>query len=215
MNKIELHHALPEVFAACETFGQSDVWNTDLCFERGQLYLIEAASGTGKSSLCSFIIGFRNDYRGTITFDGEDIRRYTVNRWAGLRCSSLAYMFQELRLFPELTAYENVEIKNRITACKTRKQIEDWFEALGIGDKLNAKIGQMSFGQQQRVALMRSLVQPFDFLLIDEPVSHLDEANGRIMGDILLEEVKAQGAGLIATSIGKHISLLYDKHLRL
>jgi len=73
----------------------------------------------------------------------------------------------------------------------------------------------MSFGQQQRVALIRALVQPFDFLLADEPISHLDDANAHVMGEILMEEVRAQGAGLIITSIGKHMDLAYDHIIQL
>ena len=73
----------------------------------------------------------------------------------------------------------------------------------------------MSFGQQQRVALMRALVQPMDFLFVDEPVSHLDDTNARIMADIMMEEATRQGAGVVVTSIGKHVDLNYDKTLRL
>ena len=73
----------------------------------------------------------------------------------------------------------------------------------------------MSFGQQQRVAMMRALVQPFDFILADEPISHLDDNNSRIMGQILMEEARRQGAGVIVTSIGKHIDLDYERTLRL
>lgn len=73
----------------------------------------------------------------------------------------------------------------------------------------------MSYGQQQRVALIRALVQPFDFILLDEPISHLDDANARVMGEIVMEEGRRQGAGIIMTSIGKHIDLDYDKILRL
>lgn len=73
----------------------------------------------------------------------------------------------------------------------------------------------MSFGQQQRVAMIRALVQPFDFLLADEPISHLDEENGRTMGEIMMEEARSQGAGVIVTSIGKHIALDYEKTFRL
>jgi ABC-type phosphate/phosphonate transport system ATPase subunit len=71
----------------------------------------------------------------------------------------------------------------------------------------------MSYGQQQRVALMRALAQPFDFLLADEPISHLDDANAQAMGQLMLRETRAQGAGLIVTSIGKHLDLPYDNHL--
>ena len=108
-----------------------------------------------------------------------------------------------------------MEIKNRLTGFKTKECINRWFEMLGIDDKRDVKVGRMSFGQQQRVAMMRALVQPFDFLLADEPISHLDDCNSEIMGRIMLEEAHAQGAGVIVTSIGKHIELEYDKIFRL
>ena len=120
-----------------------------------------------------------------------------------------------MRLFPELTAWENVKIKNNLTNFSTSNVVYSWFERLGIADKKNSLIGEMSFGQQQRVALMRALVQPFDFILLDEPISHLDDANGKIVGQIVMEEAAKQGAGVIMTSIGKHIDLNYDKIVRL
>ena len=73
----------------------------------------------------------------------------------------------------------------------------------------------MSYGQQQRVALIRSLCQPFEFLVLDEPISHLDDHNSDVMRDIILTEVERQGAALIATSIGKHMNIEYDKILSL
>ena len=116
---------------------------------------------------------------------------------------------------PELTAWENVQLKNSLTGHCKRKQIEDWFSRLGISDKWDQQIGKMSFGQQQRVAFVRALCQPFDFIFLDEPVSHLDDGNGKIMADILHEEAEKQGAGIIVTSIGKHIPLNYDRVLSL
>jgi putative ABC transport system ATP-binding protein len=214
VEKIELHNPLPEVFSQ-RTDLHSDIWQQEVTFEKGHLYLIEADSGTGKSSLCSYIIGYRHDYSGTITFDGNDISNMRVADWVAVRQHSLSHLFQELRLFPELTAFENVEIKNKITGFKSRKQIEEWFDMLGIADKLDAKIGRMSFGQQQRVAMIRALVQPFDFILADEPISHLDDNNSRIMGEIMMNEAHSQGAGVIVTSIGKHIELDYERTFRL
>jgi len=214
MDKIQLIQALPKVFAH-RTDIQSDIWQTEALFERGHLYLVEANSGTGKSSMCSYIIGYRHDYTGQILFDQQDTRRFKTRDWVRIRKQSLSHVFQELRLFPELTALENVEIKNRLTGFKPRKQIVEWFDALGIGDKLDQKIGKMSFGQQQRVALIRSLVQPFDFLLADEPISHLDATNSAIMAEIMMTEARAQGAGVIVTSIGKHMELPYEKVFRL
>ena len=210
MNKIELIHTLPNVFQN-RTDIVSDIWNQDVTFEKGKLYLVEANSGTGKSSLCSYIYGYRHDYQGLILFDGEDISGYSVEKWTDIRKNHFSLLWQELRLFPELTALENVQIKNKLTGFQKKKQIKEWFEMLGIIDKLGVKVERMSFGQQQRVALIRALCQPFDFLFVDEPISHLDDTNAEIMGRIMAAEAKKQGAAIIATSIGKHINLEYER----
>lgn len=214
MDRIELNRTIPEIFASREDIS-SDVWLKNISFERGKSYLVYAASGTGKSSLCSFLYGQRGDYKGDILFDGDNIASYTTNRWCEIRQSEVSILFQDLRLFGELTAMENVCIKNSITNFKSREEIERLFEELGIGDKLNTRIDRMSFGQQQRVALIRSLCQPFSFMLLDEPISHLDDKNSDIMRDVILRETKAQGAGIIATSIGKHMNIDYDLCLNL
>lgn len=214
MNTIELQQTLPEVFAGRDSI-VSDIWHKQVALQRGKTYLIEAASGTGKSSLCSFIYGYRRDYQGIICFDGENIRNYSVSQWVAVRKRSISMLFQELRLFGELTAWENVQLKNTLTGYADKKLIRRWFEALGISDKWNERIDKMSFGQQQRVAFIRALCQPFDFIFLDEPISHLDDRNSRIMSEILIEETKKQGAGIVVTSIGKHLPLNYDRIISL
>lgn len=214
MNEIKLKGVVPEIFASRNDL-VSDIWDTDVVIERGKTYLIEAASGTGKSSMCSYLYGQRGDYRGTILFDNEDVSTFSINRWCDIRQQSISILFQDLRLFGELTALENVEIKNRITHHRSLEQIKAWFDELGISDKLDARIDRMSYGQQQRVALIRALCQPYDLILLDEPISHLDDRNSDIMRDIILREAKASGAAVIATSIGKHMNIEYDKILRL
>ena len=214
MNNINLQQTLPNVFAERESI-VSEVWKKNLEFRKGEIYLIEADSGTGKSSLCSYIYGYRNDYQGTFNFDKENIRNLSISKWVDVRKHSLSMLFQELRLFSELTALENIQLKNSLTGYKSKKEIVTLFEAMGIDDKYNSKVGKLSFGQQQRVAFIRSLCQPFDFIFLDEPISHLDETNGQIMGDLLMQEVKKQGAGVIVTSIGKHIELNYNKIFKL
>lgn len=210
MNSIHLRQTLPKVFADRDAVS-SDVWHRDIIFHKEKRYLIEAASGTGKSSLCSYIYGYRNDYQGIINFDERNIRSLSANDWTDIRKHSLSILFQELRIFPELTAIENIQLKNRLTNFKKRKEILALFEAIGIADKLNEKAGKLSFGQQQRVAFIRSLCQPFDFIFLDEPISHLDDENGTIMSRLLTEEANRQGAGIIVTSIGKHLELDYDE----
>lgn len=214
MKEIRLSGVVPDIFAKRNVI-VSDIWNTDAIFERGKTYLVEAASGTGKSSLCSYLYGQRGDYRGVISFDNDDISRYDINHWCSIRQKNISILFQDLRLFGELTALENIEIKNRITNHRNTKQIETWFEELGIADKQHARIDKMSYGQQQRVALIRALCQPCDFLLLDEPISHLDDKNSDIMRDIIMREAASSGFGVVATSIGKHMNMDYDKILRL
>lgn len=214
MERIELENVLPAVFAGRENI-VSDVWRKKLSFSKGKSYLIEAVSGTGKSSLCSFIYGYRKDYEGIISFDSTDIRNLSGDDWTGVRQQTIGMMFQELRLFPELTAAENVTLKNNLTHFRVEKQIREWFSMLGIEDKWNEPVGQMSFGQQQRVAFIRMLCQPSDFLFMDEPVSHLDDANSKIMGDILSAEIRERGVGVIVTSIGRRLNMDYDVEIKL
>ncbi len=214
MNSIHFKYVIPQVFASREQ-QDSEIWQQDVVFEKGRLYLVEADSGKGKSTFCSYIQGYRNDFSGQLLFDDVDVKSLKVSDWVNIRERHISLLFQELRLFPELTAMENVEIKNKLTGFKPRAQIDEWFDMLGIGDKRDAKVGRMSFGQQQRVAMIRALVQPFDFILADEPISHLDDSNSAIMGKILMDEAHMQGAGVIITSIGKHMNLDYDQIIKL
>lgn len=214
METIRLNNLVPHVFAQSGDLG-SAVWQRDVTFHKGHLYLVEAESGKGKSTFCSYLLGYRHDYSGELYFDDCLASRLRVADWVAIRQTHVSHLFQELRLFPELTAMENVEVKNKLTGFKSPKEIENWFERLGIADKRDSKIGLMSFGQQQRVALIRALAQPFDFILADEPISHLDDNNSKVMGELLMEEARKQGAGVIITSIGKHMALDYDKTLSL
>ena len=84
MQRIELNNMLPAVFAGRADTG-SEVWLRNLTLERGKKYLISAESGTGKSSLCSYIYGFRTDYSGVLSFDGTDVRSLDVARWCEVR----------------------------------------------------------------------------------------------------------------------------------
>jgi len=193
----------------------SDVWLQDVRLERGKRYLISAESGTGKSSMCSYIYGYRQDYSGTIAFDGKDIRSLTIDQWCDIRQHHIAYLPQDMRLFGELTAMENVELKNRLTGFKTSEDIKRLFDTLGIADKLDSLASKLSIGQQQRVAIIRTLCQPFDFILLDEPVSHLDEENNRIVARLITDEAQRQGAGVIATSVGNHLKMDVDNTFNL
>ena len=214
IGRIEMKGMLPRVFVS-EKIPPSDVWRHTVAFERGKFYLVEAASGGGKSSMCAYIFGARTDYEGRLLFDGEDAAGISMAGWQALRRRNIAYLPQELSLFPELTAWENIQLKNRVTGYASDKMVERWLEQLGIASRRDYPAGRMSIGQQQRVAIIRSVCQPFDFILLDEPVSHLDEENNRIAATIIAEEARRQGAGVISTSVGNHILLDYNERLRL
>lgn len=201
IDTIQLEGMLPSVFAT-EDIPSSDVWRSSLTLRRGDITLVEAASGAGKSSMCAYLYGSRCDYEGRLLFNGEDVSKFTIDRWQQLRRTNLAYLPQELSLFPELTALQNIELKDSLTNHVERGQIEEWLHVLGIDSRRDYPVGRMSVGQQQRVGIIRALCQPFDFILLDEPVSHLDEGNNLRAAEMILSEAKRQEAGVIATSVG-------------
>lgn len=218
IKSIKLDKVIPDFFGS--TFSKdepTDVWGKELTFTRGVTYLIEAASGRGKSSLCSFIYGLRSDYAGSIEFiDNEGKALSTTQKdLCGMRRTMLAMMFQEHRIFPELTAVENVLMKNQLTDYFTEKEIRERLTTLGLEERLDTPCGKLSLGQQQRVAFVRLLAQPADFIILDEPVSHLDAGNARIMGTMLRQRQLADGMGVIVTSIGQRLPYEYDKILKL
>ena len=218
IDAIILNNVLPRVFAGSENeppVNGSQVWLQKLEFHRSQSYLIEAESGTGKSSLCSFIYGNRCDYSGEILFDGVNVKSFSIARWSELRTHALALLPQEMRLFPELTVLENIQIKNRLTDYKTEGEILEMLRRLEISEKVHQQAAYLSVGQQQRVAIVRALCQPMDFLILDEPVSHLDERNNEIVAQLIQEEASAQNAGIIATSVGNKISISFDEVISL
>jgi len=213
LNAITIEGLLPEVFRG--TNPDSEIWLSQITFTRGEYYLIHAESGTGKSSLCSYIYGNRNDYSGNITFDNTDIRSFSIDRWCELRQRSIALLPQEMRLFPELSVMENIDIKNRLTSHKSPDEIMAMLTKLDIAEKAGEKAARLSIGQQQRVAIVRALCQPFDFLLLDEPVSHLDERNNAIAASLIMEEAAKQEAAIIATSVGNDLKIDTTRRIRL
>ena len=211
ISQISLSRLLPQVFRgmeAAERIQQSAVWLEDAgTLERGCRLCIQAESGSGKSSLLSFIYGNRSDYDGQICFDGQDIRGLDTAAWCEIRRRHLALLPQEMRLFPELTVMQNLRLKNQLTHHKTEDEMLALLDRLGIADKAEKPVAQLSIGQQQRVAIIRAVCQPFDFILLDEPVSHLDRNNNLIVAEIVAEEATRNGAGIVSTSVGHGLLL--------
>lgn len=195
----------------------SDVWGQNLLLKKGESCLIEASSGRGKSSLCAFLYGLRKDYSGNISFvasEGQTLQSQECD-FVSLRSNNISLMFQDLKLFPELTAVENVMLKNRITGSWSEEKCRNMLLRMNLMDVVDVPCGRMSFGQQQRVAFVRALAQPLDFLFLDEPVSHLDEENARIMSQMIKERQIEDGIGVVVTSIGYRLPYDYERIIEL
>lgn len=211
IENITIKNLLPLVFKGMEDserIRSSQIWEVpSYTFKRNCRICIQAESGSGKSSLLSFIFGNRRDYKGEILFNDRNINEYDIEQWCRVRTENIALLPQEMRLFPELTVIQNIELKNKRTNHKNSEQIDSLLDRMGILEKRDTKVGKLSIGQQQRVALVRSICQPFDFIFLDEPVSHLDSNNNKIAAEIIEEEARKQNAGIIATSVGNHLLL--------
>lgn len=185
------------------TCAGSQVWNQEIAFAPGCSAMVRSPSGKGKTTLLSVLYGLRKDYQGQVRFDGEDIRHYGHGRWSVLRKKHLSFIFQDLQLFPDLTAWRNVELKNRLTKRKTEAEIRQMFETLGITHRMTEPVARLSLGQKQRVAIIRALCQPFEFILLDEPFSHLDPENINKAIGLIQAECQQQRAGFIITSVAQ------------
>ena len=193
--ELTLQSLLPAYF---ENNGlHSEVWLKELRFQQGEYIKIVAPSGSGKTSLIHFLYGIRNEYNGRILYDREDIRKYNAEDFAALRKNEVSIVFQDLRLFPEQTVMENLEIKRQLNPYHQKEIIPEMVNRLGMGTKLKSLAGTCSYGEQQRVAIIRALLQPYDILLLDEPFSHLDTDNAQLAMELMLEESKKRNAMII------------------
>lgn len=193
---LHIRDLLPVYFDQSRKEG-SEIWGKDLVFEKGQMVKIVAPSGSGKTSLIHFIYGMRKEYSGVISYSEKDISQSGAEDFARYRKDHISIVFQDLRLFPEQTVGENLEIKRQLSPYHPAEKIKYMAERLGIGNKLQSKSRICSYGEQQRVAIIRALLQPFDFLLLDEPFSHLDNDNSRKAMELMLEEAAARKACIV------------------
>ena len=185
---------------------QKEVWNNELSFSSLNKTKIVAPSGTGKTTLMNIIYNLRTDYEGNVLYDNIDVRAIKINDLAKIRQQKLSVIFQDLKLFPQLTAKENIELKRTMqTPFCNENKIDEMAEELGITHILQQKTEKCSYGEQQRIAIIRALIQPFEMLLLDEPFSHLDKKNTQ-KDSTMTAEIKWDLAGNIMKVNHKIIS---------
>jgi ABC-type lipoprotein export system ATPase subunit len=193
----------------------TDVWQKEFVFEPGKNYRVVAPSGKGKSTFIHYIYGLRNDYTGQITLAQKDCRQIDSSQWSELRQRNISIVYQDLRLFLHLTAAQNLDVKSVLYENQNPDQIHGMADRLGVTKLLPKKSNTLSYGERQRIAIIRALIQPFDWLLLDEPFSHLDKDNSEKAFVLIDEEVKKRNAGVILTSLGQDNHFSYHRELKL
>lgn len=193
---LELKNLLPDYFNEAYR-SRSEIWGKELKFEKGEYIKIVAPSGSGKTSLMHFLYGIRTDFDGMISYNEKSIKKLPVEEIATLRKDHISIVFQDMKLFSEETVFDNINIKRQLNPFHQIERISEMAETLGIAGKLNSKCRTCSYGEQQRIAIIRALMQPYDILLLDEPFSHLDNRNSEIAMKLILKESKQREATIV------------------
>jgi ABC-type lipoprotein export system ATPase subunit len=189
----------------------SDIWDKEVVLEEKKFNLINSTSGRGKSSLTAFIYGTRKDFTGQVLIDNQDNKKFSFTQWSAVRQKKLSIIFQDLRLFGMLSGLENILVKSNLTNTCSLDEILDMADKLNIKPLLEKQCMHMSFGEQQRLAIVRALSQPFEYLLMDEPFSHLDKGNIKIASELILKKCEENNAGFMLCSLGDYYDLEYDQ----
>lgn len=212
--EIKLQQLCP-IFLESDKINQSQVWNDELVFKPGEKIQLVAPSGSGKTSFIHLLYGLRKDFNGNIFFDDKNISNFTAEETAALRRSRLSIVFQDLRLFANHSVTENIEVKKNLNPFQEALPVTEMAERLGIGSKLSQAAGICSYGEQQRIAIIRALQQPFEYLILDEPFSHLDDANSRKAMTLIEEEALKRNAGIIFADLHEVPFFKADRTLKL
>lgn len=209
----KLNNLLPHPLKEQKRTHPSDIWERECILDNRKKYLVIAPSGKGKSTFLHILYGLRKDYTGQVALDEQKIEPFTQEQWATLRKDHLSIVFQDLRLFPKLSALDNILIKNQLHHAKTEGEIKEMANKLGIDSLLHQSCGTLSYGQRQRVAIIRALCQPFDFLFLDEPFSHLDDDNTNAALELIQSICAEQATGFILVSLGEQFGITFDQAL--
>ena len=212
--KIILNNVIPTPLKE-DNLELSKVWGTSLQLTSEESYFLSSNSGKGKSTFLNYLYGLRNDYEGTILINDKDISGFSLQDWSNLRRKKIAYLPQDLQLINHLSVWDNLLLKNNLTNRYSKEEIKEFLTQFNLLTHINKPINKLSIGQQQRISLIRTLLQPFNILLLDEPFSHLDEENIVIGLDIINKACKKENANYIIATLGYSYGIESNKTLLL
>ncbi|MDA3819580.1 MAG: ATP-binding cassette domain-containing protein [Candidatus Delongbacteria bacterium] len=198
--KIQLKHIIPSPLTELP-LQDSQLWRRDISFESNTTYLIYAPSGKGKTSLLHIMYGLRHDYDGQFSIDNDNAGHLDHKAWVNIRKHHISLVPQGLWLFDNLSGIENIRIKNRLTNHFSETEIQTSLDVCDMTEHQHKPANILSFGQKQRIAIVRALCQPFDFIFLDEAFSHLDNKNTEIVFEMIKNRAEKQHAGIILTSL--------------
>lgn len=179
----------------------------DVSFElkMGQTLVIKGRSGVGKSTMLGIISGLDRQTSGSVIFDNHRLEELSLSELAELRARSIGMIFQSFNLINSWSALENVEsvlMHRGISKKERRERATDVLEKLGLKDRLKNYPTELSVGQQQRVAVARTLVNNPSLILADEPTGDVDEETAEEIMELIMPSVRSQKAALLVATHG-------------
>jgi ABC-type lipoprotein export system ATPase subunit len=213
--ELKLQGLMPNPLRERLTARKSAVWQKDIGWGSGAHIFIQAPSGTGKTTLVHILYGLRTDYGGKVLWGNKALGKLDAEELSSLWQKEVSVIFQDMRLFPALTAWENLEIKRVLSNSVGQDEVRSMMDALGISDRADRPAATLSYGEQQRVSIIRALLQPFSWLLMDEPFSHLDEMNTQKAVALIASVVERNRASFILADLDNSAHFSYSEKLML
>jgi lipoprotein-releasing system ATP-binding protein len=199
------------------TIGQRDLTvlnGINLDIRRGELLAVMGASGAGKSTLLHIIGLLDRPTRGTVLFEGRDLFQLSEAAQADFRNKRIGFVFQFHHLLPEFTALENAcmpALIQRRSPVDVETDAIALLNEVGLGERLHHKPGELSGGEQQRVAVARALMQKPDLVLADEPTGNLDTHTGEALFALLRDLNKSRGTTFVIVTHNEKLSAQADR----
>ena len=187
----------------------------DLTVLRGETVFLCGASGAGKSTLLYTLAGLERPTSGGVRFEDEDLYDVSAARQAELRNTRMGFVFQSYMLLPELTALENVALPGLIGGRPDLERATELLRHVGLADRTGHLPSELSGGEQQRVAIARSLVNRPGMLFADEPTGNLDSRTGGDIVDLLLGLARKHGTTLLAVTHDADLAARGDRVLHI